>query len=61
MRDIHRDQMNEMEIRLSNSKQSENILIDEISKLKNEYITKIAKHEAEQSKSHKIIEEQAIK
>lgn len=61
MRDIHREQMNELEIRLSNSKQSENILIDEISKLKNEYITQTAKREADQSKLQKIIDGQAMK
>lgn len=53
--------MNELEIRLSNSKQSENILIDEISKLKNEHVTQTAKYEAEQSRSQKIIGDQAIK
>ncbi|XP_031641275.1 myosin-13 [Contarinia nasturtii] len=61
VRDIHRDQMNEMEIRLSNSKQSESILIDEISKLKNDYITQTAKHEAEQARSQQLIDDQAIK
>ncbi|XP_055316887.1 coiled-coil domain-containing protein 39 [Sitodiplosis mosellana] len=61
VRDIHREQMNEMEIRLSNSKQSETILIDEISKLKNDYITKTAEHEAEQSRSQQLIDNQAMK
>lgn len=61
VRDIHRDQMNEMEIRLSNSKQSEAILIDEISKLKNDYITQTAKHEADQARAQQIMDDQAIK
>lgn len=53
--------MNEMEIRLSNSKQSEQILIDEISKVKNDYITKTAKHESEQARSQQIIDDQTTK
>lgn len=53
--------MNEMEIRLSNSKQSETILIDEISKMKNDYITQTAKHEAEQARSQQFIDDQAMK
>lgn len=61
VRDIHKEQMNELEIRLSNSKESENILIDEMSKLKNEHLSQTAKHEAEQSRSQKIINDQAMK
>lgn len=61
VREIHKDQMNEMEIRLSNSKQSENILLDEISKIKNDYHTQTAKHEAEQARSQQIIKDQSIK
>lgn len=53
--------MNDLEIRLSNSKQSENILIDEISKIKNDYITQTAKHEAEQARSQQTINNQAMK
>lgn len=53
--------MNDLEIRLSNSKQSENILIDEISKIKNDYITQTAKHEAEQARSQQTIDNQAMK
>lgn len=59
VRDIHKDQMNEMEIRLSNSKQSEAILIDEISKLKNDYITEKAKYEAEQGRAQQLINDQS--
>lgn len=58
VRDIHKEQMNEMEIRLSNSKQSESMLIDEISKLKNEYITEKAKYESEQNRTQQQINEQ---
>lgn len=61
MRDIHKEQINEIEIRLSNSKQSEALLIDEVSKLKNEYITKQAKHEAEQEKSQQTLNDQSAK
>lgn len=61
MRDIHREQMNEMEIRLSNSKQSETILIDELSKLKNDYMSQTAKHEADQARSQQLIDDQATK
>lgn len=53
--------MNDLEIRLSNSKQSENILIDEISKIKNDHITQTAKHEAEQARSQQTINNQAMK
>lgn len=48
-----------MEIRLSNSKQSESILIDEISKLKNEYITEKAKYESEQNRTQQLINDQS--
>lgn len=61
VRDIHKEQINEIEIRLSNSKQSEALLIDEVSKLKNDYITKQAKHEAEQEKSQHTINNQSAK
>lgn len=61
MRDIHKDQINEIEIRLSNSKQSEALLIDEISKLQNDFITKKAKHEADQARSQQIIDDQLAK
>lgn len=53
--------MNEMEIRLSNSKQSESMLIDEISKLKNEHITGKAMHEAEQIRSQQLLNDQSAK
>lgn len=39
-----------MEIRLSNSKQNENLLIDEMSKVKSEYITQTAEFEKERAK-----------
>lgn len=61
VRDIHKEQINEIEIRLSNSKQSEALLIDEISKLRNDCITQQAKYEAEQEKSQQIINDQSIK
>lgn len=61
VRDIHKEQINEIEIRLSNSKQSEAMLIDEVSKLKNDYITQQAKHEAEQEKSQQTINDQSAK
>lgn len=61
VRDIHKEQISEIEIRLSNSKQSECILIDEISKVKNDYITQKAKHEAEQARTQQIIQDQTLK
>lgn len=54
MRDLHKEQMNELEIRLSNSKQSECHLIDEISRLKNENITQKAKFEADKSRLQQL-------
>lgn len=61
VRDIHKEQINEIEIRLSNSKQSETLLIGEVSKLKSDYITQQAKHEAEQAKSQQTISDQSDK
>lgn len=61
VRDIHKEQINEIEIRLSNSKQSEAILIDEISKIKNDCITQQVKHEAEQEKLQQTINDQSAK
>lgn len=61
MRDIHKEQINEIEIRLSNSKQSETLLIEEVSKLRNDYITQQAKYETEQEKLQKTINDQSVK
>lgn len=61
VRDIHKEQINEIEIRLSNSKQSEALLIEEVSKLKNDCITQQAKYEAEQAKSQQTINDQSAK
>lgn len=61
MRDIHKEQINEIEIRLSNSKQSEALLIDEVSKLKNDCITQQAQYDSEHQKLQQTINDQSVK
>lgn len=61
MRDIHKEQINEIEIRLSNSKQSEALLIEEVSKLKNDNITQQANYESAQEKLQQTINDQSTK
>lgn len=46
--------MDEMDIRLSNAQQSETLLIDELSQLKTENITKIAEYENEKSRVQEL-------
>lgn len=46
--------MEDIEIRLSNAKENENILINEISKLKNQFITKTLELEKEQARNETI-------
>lgn len=43
-----------MDIRLSNAKQSETLLIDELSQLKIDYLTKTAEHEKEKSRVQEL-------
>lgn len=43
-----------MEIRLSNSKQNESLLIDEISKVKREYISQTAEFEKERTRMQNL-------
>lgn len=54
VREVHQKQMEDIEIRLSNAKENENILINEISKLKNQFITKTLELEKEQARNETI-------
>lgn len=54
MRDIHQKQLDEMDIRLSNAKQSETVLIDELAQLKTQYITKMAEYEKEKNRVQEL-------
>lgn len=54
MRDIHQKQLDELDIRLSNSKQNEAVLIDELARLKTEYITRTAEYEKEKHRVQEL-------
>lgn len=43
-----------MDIRLSNAKQSETVLIDELAQLKTQYITKMAEYEKEKNRVQEL-------
>lgn len=54
MRDIHQKQLDELDIRLANSKQNETVLIDELAQLKTEYMTRTAEYEKEKNRVQEL-------